>query len=330
MNPKPQGLFTLRQKWLWGRRIAVTVCIAGICEGTSIVGASDRMITAGDVEYEPPQTKVVSLTTSIAAMIAGDAALQTEIFMPVFDKVNAQISTLPNDWVPVRTVADWYYEIYRQVRNSRIEQMILNPLGLDRNTFISRQNELQSQLAMKLAGEILNFDMPEIETIVAGVDSSGPHIFVVDNKGVTARDSVGFAAIGAGYWHANSQFMFSEYARWKPMPEVLLLTYAAKRRAEVAPGVGQGTDMFMIGPNLGSYFAIGGHVLTSLDGIYGKTKKNAEESLRTAKEEVTTYLDELTKKSQEVAGIPAPAQTAPPALPEGGTDVKDGQEAKGT
>src|SRR6266481_8114545 len=306
--------------------VALTVCIAAIFEGTGVVGASDRMITSGDVEYEPPQTKLVTLTTSITAMIAGDAHFQTEIFMTVFDKVNAHVSANPNEWLSVKTVADWCYEAFQNLRSSRIEQMLLHPLGLDKNTFISRQNELQPQLAMKLASEMLNFDMPGIETIIAGVDPSGPHIFVVDNKGVTARDSIGFAAIGIGYWHANSQFMFSEYARWKPMPEVLLLTYAAKRRAEVAPGVGEGTDMFMIGPNLGSHFFIGFHVLDALDGIYGKTRKNAQTSIVKAKKEVTTYLDELTQKSQEVASIPAPPQTAPRALPEGRADAKDGTE----
>lgn len=300
----------------------MTVCIAAICDDASIVGASDRMITAGDVEYEPPQTKVVSLTTSIAVMIAGDAALQTEILIGLRDQVKAAVDANPTQWLSVQTIADWYFQKYQLVRNNRIEQAILSPLGLNRQTFVTQQVQLQPQLVTRLASEMVNYVMPEIEIIIAGVDATGPHIFVVDNDDVKARDSVGFAAIGAGYWHANSQFMFSEYARWKPMPEVLFLTYAAKRRAEVAPGVGEGTDMFMIGPQLGSFFTIGDHVLKSLGIIYEKTRRSALKSRKQALLEVNKYVEELGRKSQEAAII-VPPQAATPALPDaGGADDK--------
>lgn len=45
----------------------MTVCIAAIYqEGglPGILGASDRMITVGDVEFEPPQPKVLPLVSS--------------------------------------------------------------------------------------------------------------------------------------------------------------------------------------------------------------------------------------------------------------------------
>jgi hypothetical protein len=36
----------------------MTVCAAAMCEQAGIViGAADRMITSGDIEFEPPQTK---------------------------------------------------------------------------------------------------------------------------------------------------------------------------------------------------------------------------------------------------------------------------------
>jgi len=293
----------------------VTVCVAAICDNSSIVGASDRMITAGDVEFEPPQTKLWALSSSIALMIAGDASLQMEIFYSLRDQVNLTIQANPQVWLNVRDVADWYYQHYQTARNLRAERAILAPLGLDSQSFISKQQQMQSSLVTRLAGELLNFEMPEIQVIIAGIDNTGPHIYVADNHGATMRDSAGFAAIGIGYWHANSQFMFAGHARWKPMPEVLFLTYTAKRRAEVAPGVGEGTDMFMIGPQLGSYFAIGDHVTEALKKIYEETTKSAQDSQEQARREVNEYVEELGKQGQQAAGLPTSQEQ--PTLSEG-------------
>jgi hypothetical protein len=221
----------------------------------------------------------------------------------------------------VRTVAEWYYEHFQDARNIRSENAILNPIGLTRDSFISRQNQLDSALANKLASELVNFSVADIQAIITGVDEDGPHIYVVENRGVENRDSVGFAAIGVGYWHANSQIMFAEHARWKPMPDTLFLTYAAKRRAEVAPGVGEGTDMFMIGPTLGSYFQVGDHVLAGLFGIYSRTRERAKESQEMSRTEVNTFVDELTTKTRSASGEQATPATA--TLPETiGTDDK--------
>ena len=42
--------------------ISVTVCVAAICEGNSyLIGASDRMLTTSDIEFEPQQSKIVFL-----------------------------------------------------------------------------------------------------------------------------------------------------------------------------------------------------------------------------------------------------------------------------
>jgi hypothetical protein len=55
----------------------MTVAIAAICNigkdpGPIIVTASDRMITIGDIEYEPAQTKVITFATRTVALFAGD------------------------------------------------------------------------------------------------------------------------------------------------------------------------------------------------------------------------------------------------------------------
>src|SRR3954469_22055271 len=62
----------------------VTVCIAAICQGPgdipSIIGATDRKVTAQDIQYEPDSPlKVWDLGQGNVALIAGETDAQTEI-----------------------------------------------------------------------------------------------------------------------------------------------------------------------------------------------------------------------------------------------------------
>jgi hypothetical protein len=236
-----------------------------------IVGASDRMITAGDVQFEPQQTKVWGLTASIAIMIAGDTSLQTEIIRGVQADVNQRIQAEPNNWWKVTDVADLYSRHYQKAVLRRSESAILAPFGLDQASFLSKQQEMAPDLVMALAKDLINFDAPRVETIITGIDDEGAHIVSVENGNWSLQDAVGFAAIGAGYWHANSQLMFAGHTRFRLFPETLLLTYSAKKRAEVAPGVGQVTDMFMIGPAKGASSPVSEDLIRQVDAIHKDT-----------------------------------------------------------
>lgn len=63
----------------------MTVCIAVICrwqyapddDGWAIITASDRMLTAGDIEFEPYQTKFGQITPRVGALIAGELPAAT-------------------------------------------------------------------------------------------------------------------------------------------------------------------------------------------------------------------------------------------------------------
>lgn len=281
--------------------IPVTVCVAAICQNGAILGAADRMLTGGDIEFEPPQAKIQILTNSIAGMVAGDSALQAEIIRELRLEIDRRVAADPKQWLSVSDVASWYSEFSRQARGRRIERAILSPLGLNRETFISRQRELNPELLSKLATEMLTFEAAKTQMIVAGLDTEGPHIYIVSDGDVSCQDGVGFAAIGAGYWHADSQFMFARHTSWKPLPETLLLTYAAKKRAEVAPGVGRATDMFSIGPTLGSFMAIPRDLVNHLDVIYRRTRTESAEIVTRANREVTAYVKQVVAEAEASA-----------------------------
>lgn len=57
----------------------MTVCIVTMTRSGTVLGAADRMKTAGDAEYEPETSKIFKITNSIAAMTSGDSAFQGEI-----------------------------------------------------------------------------------------------------------------------------------------------------------------------------------------------------------------------------------------------------------
>lgn len=272
--------------------VPVTVCVATICElviggqhlGQMIVGASDRMITTGDVQYEPQQPKVFPLTISIVAMVAGDMAIQTEILQGVFADMGQRITQEPQKWVDVGYAAARYVERYKQAKLRRAETAILAPLGLTSETFVKRQKRMSDDLVRDLAKELINFPDLGVEVIITGIDATGAHIFVVENDRVSCKDAVGFAAIGVGYWHANSQLMFWGHTKSKPFPEATYVTYSAKRRAEVAPGVGKGTDMFTVGPVPGSYSPTHENAIEQLKILYESIEQAVLTGTKTAME----------------------------------------------
>ncbi len=272
----------------------MTVCVAAICDQNLIVGASDRMLTSADVQFEPFQTKVWFLSNSVAAMYAGDAFLQSEILQLVFEEIGKRIAANPQIWVKIRDVAELYSQYYCELRLKKAEKEILAPLGLTNQTFVTKQKEMDSGLVRQLAEEMLNFTPPPVEAIFVGIDSSGAHIYVAKNESVTCRDFAGFAAIGVGAWHANSQLMFAGHTKWKPFPETLFLVYNAKKRAEVAPGVGSATDMFMVGPALGSYTIIDRNHINRLESKYKDRQKAEQRANIKSIQRTTQYVEEIT------------------------------------
>jgi len=127
---------------------------------------------------------------------------------------------------------------------------------------------MNPDVVKKITTGLIDYKLPDVEAIFAGIDMSGPHLYVVRNGNVSCEDRIGFAAIGVGSWHAESLFMAAGHTRAATTSRALYLTFAAKKRAEIAPGVGVETDMFMIGPQLGSYISIRDSIIQDLGRFY--------------------------------------------------------------
>jgi hypothetical protein len=282
----------------------VTVCVAAICEGSMVVGASDRMLTTGDIQFEPQRPKIHVLTTSIVVMTAGDAALSSEVVGDVRSVVQARVESEPGNWWKVRDVADLYAHFYNLARIRRAENAILAPLGLDVETFTSRQQGLDPGLVRQLANDLTKYKAPTVEVIICGNDFSGPgpqpvpHIYSAYNSNVSCQDSVGFVAIGMGAGHADSHLMFAGHTTRRPFPETLLRVYSAKKRAEVAPGVGSATDVFNIGPAIGSLIQIFPQHLDRMNAMYSAVRTAERRAEARAVQKVTQYVQDILRNPQ--------------------------------
>jgi len=205
-------------------KLDVTLCAAAlfsISDGASgVLGVSDRMLTVPpDIQYEPHgQQKIYYLTNSIQIMTAGDSGLQADILPRVKREAYERID-LGDRWLNVKEVAEIYAEVYLSERQARAEIDVLRPPGLNFERWIDRQQELDASLVTAIAKELYNFQIPTASAIIAGVDPTGPHIYVVMNSDITCHDKVGFAAIGVGKNHAGSEFMFAGHSRYRLYPE---------------------------------------------------------------------------------------------------------------
>ena len=290
----------------------MTVCIAAICEGgTRIIGASDRMLTAEDmIEFEPPQTKIWALTSSIIVMASADTCVLTEILKNVELEVKARISSEPEQWWRVRDIAELYSRRYQEFHFTRAENVILKPLGLNRESFINAQRTMDPKFVHSVGRKLADFKLPGVSAIFVGIDNDGPqlrsehhllypHIYSANGSELTCQDTIAFAAIGVGAWHAESQFMSARHTRQCNFPETLLLTYSAKKCAEVAPGVGKWTDMFSIGPGLGASTYIEPHLVNGLERIYQRTRKEMERVNKRAEKKAKRYIEEITRSPKQ-------------------------------
>jgi hypothetical protein len=267
----------------------VTICIAAICRLPDnrriVVGATDRMLTAGDIQFEPPKSKVFRLTQSTIALLAGDSGPQDEICSRLLEQLTFDAPER------VRKVVDAYCLQLSHYNRQQAEKTVLAPFGLTIRSFLKLQRELDPEFVNDISIR-LGRSRALIQTIIAGTDSTGAHIYTVNSDGESyCHNATGFVAIGDGEWHAQSQFMFAGYISDWSFPRSILLTYGAKKRAEVAPGVGQATDMFY--QSQARFEFLGPHVMDKLDEVYNAMRHEYSVAVENANDWMEQFVQQL-------------------------------------
>ena len=156
---------------------------------------------------------------------------------------------------------------------------MLRPRGLTLSEFYARHQALSPQIVMMLDNLMKDFNLG-VEVLLAGVDATGGHIYTVVNPGGTERlhDTIGYAAVGSGGIHALQAMIAFGHSASAAYHESVYRAYAAKRRAEVAPGVGRDTDMAVISSANGIH-QLAADELQQLKSIYEDFEKVSSEEL---------------------------------------------------
>lgn len=239
----------------------MTVCIAALCKANDMpcaVVATDRMVTQpGFMEFEHTGSKMVELTERAAVMVAGSTLDGMRLV------TEARAADLPDD---IAEISADLGRRYATARNGRAEQ-ILGMHGLTFESFHSMHGTLNPQVVMMLEGALEQYDLG-VELLLAGVDGSGAHIHTNGNPGGgnMRHDPLGWAAIGIGAPHVTTSMAALGHSAREDYRQTLFKVYASKRAAEVAPGVGNETEMALIGAE--GVKRLDAAVLTKLALIY--------------------------------------------------------------
>jgi len=247
------------------------------------------MITAGDVQYEPSQTKVAHISPYVLIMIAGDYGVHSEALGILRDLLKGNPDPEP------KNVALIYGGAIQKVFRRQAEDYYLAPLGLNLDTFIAQQKDMDPGFVDRLTGQMQGWKGDDVEAIVIGVRGLQADIWTIDQHGTpTCLNDVGFAAVGIGAWHAKSRLMQAGYRNSFSYGAALTAVYAAKKAAEVAPGVGAATDMHLI-------FREGAEqivpeTLGKLDQLYGEFCFNRDRQALDSVDKLQQFFAERAKQ----------------------------------
>ena len=125
-----------------------------------------------------------------------------------------------------------------------------------------------------------------IDIIIGGVDQFGGHIFGVRDPGVVScYDGLGYHSIGSGETHALLHLTGINYHHTKDFNNAVYDVYEAKKHAELAQGVGDATEIRVIGS----------------EGIHTVTADEKELLRKIYDQKVTPRQDEI---SEEINKLP--------------------------
>ena len=223
----------------------MTICIAALsdnCEGCVL--GSDQMTTAHfpiGYEFESDEVeKIVEIADATYVLISGDVLFADSVLELVKQKFrDGSIKSISE-------VAEAVRVAYQEVRKLHVIRTELEPRGLDINSYYQTQQRLVTAIVQMIDQAFRGYN-PGVEFIVSGKDSSGCHIYTIQNPGELRRhDAIGFAAIGTGGPHAVYSMIESSYKKSLDKEAVEKLVKKAKTRSEVAPGVGKKTKIVSI------------------------------------------------------------------------------------
>ena len=259
----------------------MTVCTAAIFTwiydgekqdvGPAIIAASDRMLTDEGlgIQYEGSRRKAGIVAKNHIILVSGPFVVHSELLQ----RLTAALEDKPT--ATTFEIATIYARLMREYTREQASHLYLEPLPAElRERFVSNQRSLDPALVADLANQMQGHELKgDPEAIIAGCDGKSAHLYRVSAAGlVTCHDDIGFVSIGNGGIHASGHFMLEGHNHGVWYFNALFSAFAAKKRSEVAPGVGPLTDMFLVTRD--SRMKIPQSIIDTMEAIYaGHTKE---------------------------------------------------------
>jgi len=242
----------------------VTQLIGAICEnGEKIVVLSDRMVTTSDgsLAFEHDNPKGENISSHAIALTAGTIH-EPELIQDVRNNIGTGNPS-------IRNLVDKLAEKFREFRKKRIEDEILRAIGIESiDEYHSKQRILHDSLIFDLDKKIRDYKL-EVAILLAGVDDEA-HLFMLGDPGTwRSYDSLGFCCLGSGDRHAEPIFAFYRFTTSLRASEALYIAFEAKKRSEMAGGIGNTTDVWIIDKNDGIK-KIKDETIEELENIYAE------------------------------------------------------------
>lgn len=218
----------------------MTVCIAALYnKGEGFVLVSDQMLTIHypmAYQYENEEFEKISKLTSkadIYCLSAGNALFASEMIDIAKKRIENETITSVDD------AAQTVRSAYMESRMSRLVRSQLETRGLDLDSYYRHHKSLLPDIVTLIDKSFATANIG-VEFIVVGYDGSKCHIYTIIHPGdVYCNDSIGYAAIGIGAPHVIYHMIENNYRKSANRETITKLVENAKKRSQVAPGVGE-------------------------------------------------------------------------------------------
>lgn len=225
----------------------MTICIAALYgDAEGCILCSDQMTTARipiAYEFESDEvSKIVKAGDKLTtyALIAGDVLFSYEVIQEARKNYESVGITA------VSGLAESFRQSYQLIRRTRIIRSELEPRGLDIDSYYKNHQKLLQNVVITIDKIFKEANMG-VDLIIAGKEDSKCSIYTIANPGqIVCNDPIGYSAIGTGAPHAVYYLIESGYKKSLDRESVEKLVIAAKKRAQVAPGIGIKTTTISI------------------------------------------------------------------------------------
>ena len=247
----------------------MTQLIGAICEdGKKVIALSDRMVSTGDMTlaFEHPRMKALPISQKAIVLTAGTVH-EPDLIRLAKERARGKDRILD--------IAEILKEVYQDIRERHVIDEILRPQAGIRSfaEWHAKQRSLHDGIVVDLNHAISTYELG-LSLILAGVDDTG-HLIRIGDPGIyRSYDALSYCCIGMGDRHSDNVFAWYKYSQALPLSEALYIAFEGKKRAEMAGGVGQATDIIVIGVN--GIQQIKAETIKTLEEIYCERESRSE------------------------------------------------------